>query len=80
MTTIHEEVEFIIQSYKKATDKEIFKARLKQLFLTNDISTDCYKIAKIMWNIDNKNPKQDKNTESDPCSSGPLRTITLGCN
>lgn len=68
---IEAEIMFIIESHKKAKDKELFKTRLKQLFLEGEISSKAFQVAKIIYEIKSDPPKQKETqrqvVEEDPC-------------
>ncbi len=79
---IEAEITFIIESHRKAKDKELFKTRLKQLFLEGEISAKAFQVAKIIYEI-KSDPQKNQETrrkpaeEVDPCSrSGSNRS---GC-
>ena len=69
---IEAEILFIIESHKKAKDKELFKIRLKQLFLEGEISSKAFQVAKIIYEIKSDPPQKQKEPhrqvmEEDPC-------------
>jgi hypothetical protein len=83
---IETEIMFVIESHKKAKDKELFKTRLKQLFLEGEISSKAFQVAKIIYEIKgdaqkeqkpNDPPRKRQSDDVDPC----CRTITRsnGC-
>ena len=57
---IEAEILFIIESHKKAKDKELFKTRLKQLFLEGEISSKAFQVAKIIYEIKSEPPKPNE--------------------
>lgn len=68
---IETEIMFIIESHKKAKDKELFKTRLKQLFLEDEISSKAFQVAKIIYEIKSDPQKQKEPqllVKEDPCS------------
>lgn len=49
MNPIEKEVKFIIECHEKCGDDAKFLERLKELFLTGDISKPAFEIAKLMY-------------------------------
>ena len=78
---IETEIMFIIESHKKAKDKELFKTRLKQLFLEGEISSKAFQVAKIIYEIktdpqkEQKPPKTPRQSDDvDPCYRSATRS------
>jgi len=71
---IEKEVKFIIECHEKIKENDdLFKTRLKELFLTGEISKEAYTIASIMYpDLEKKvkpviTKKESTKEDPDPC-------------